>query len=108
MQLLTRFDQLRNERYNPNTEGYDFEEIVKQFYEDYLGGAFDVKMRMGILDSELKALSVLKSEENEFDVLGIYRNAVPKLVHRRLVPYDKSRFRLVRYNSFKNHEAATW
>jgi hypothetical protein len=91
-QLTTKFGELRDEKYNPNTKGYDYEEIVRQFYEDYVGGGFEVLIRMGILDVELKALSVLKPTENEFDIVGLYKNAVPKLVHRRLVPYDSVAF----------------
>ncbi|MCL5949332.1 MAG: hypothetical protein M1490_02505 [Candidatus Bathyarchaeota archaeon] len=91
-QLIIKFDKLRKQKYNPNTKGYDYEEIVKQFYEDYVGGAFDVQIRMGILDAELKALSVFSSGENEFDVIGTYRTAVPRIVHQRLVPYDSVAF----------------
>lgn len=91
-QLKTKFEELRNEKYNQNTKGYDYEEIVKQFLEDYIGGGFEVLIRMGVLDAELKVLNFLKPTENEFDVIGLYRNAVPKLVHRRLVPYDSVAF----------------
>lgn len=91
-QLKTKFEELRSEKYNQNTKGYDYEEIVKQFFEDYVGGGFEVLIRMGILDAELKVLNALKPTENEFDVVGLYRNAVPKLVHRRLVPYDSVAF----------------
>jgi hypothetical protein len=91
-QLKTRFQEIRDEKYNPNTKGYDYEKILQSFFKNYLGGAFDFLIRVGVLDIELKIKSVLKSVENEFDVVAIYKDAVPKLVHHRLVPYDSVAF----------------
>jgi len=91
-QLKTRFQEIRHKVYNPNTKGYDYEEILKQFLEDYLGGAFDFLIRVGILDAELKANSIFKPKENEFDLIATYKNAIPKLVYHRLVPYDSVAF----------------
>lgn len=91
-QIENRFDEIRNRVYNPNTKGFDYEEILRQFYDDYLGGPFDFLLRMGILDVELKVNSVLKPRENEFDIIAIYRNAIPRLVHNRLIPYDSVAF----------------
>jgi hypothetical protein len=91
-QLKTKFAELRDQRYNPNTKGYDYEEIVKEFFEAYVGGAFELLIRVGLLDVELKVLSVLKPSENEFDVVALYKNAVPRLVQHRLVPYDSVAF----------------
>ena len=91
-QLNNRFDELRSEKYNPNTKGFDYELVLKSFFDSYLGGAFDFLVRVGILDVELKVKSVLKPAQNEFDVVAIYKNAVPKLVFQRLVPYDSVAF----------------
>lgn len=91
-QLTDKFDGLRSEKYNQNTKGYDYEEIIRAFFEDYVGGAFELIIRMGVLDAELKALQVLKATENEFDVIALNKNSVPRLVHRRLVPYDSIGF----------------
>jgi hypothetical protein len=91
-QLKSRFEELRDQKYNTNTKGYDYEEILKAFLEDYIGGAFDILIRIGVLDIELKALSTLKPYENEFDIVGLYKNAVPRLVHHRWVPYDSVAF----------------
>jgi hypothetical protein len=92
MQLRNRFAELRDQKYNPNSKGYDYEEIVKEFFEDYMGGAFDLLIRVGVLDNELKVRSVLRLDENEFDVVGIFKDAIPKLVHHRMIPYDSVAF----------------
>lgn len=91
-QLENRFCEIYEEKYNPNTKGYDYEEILAKFFEEYLGGAFDFLIRVGLLDMELKVNSVLTPKENEFDVIAIYTNAIPKVVHHRLVPYDSVAF----------------
>jgi hypothetical protein len=91
-QLNNRFCELRSQTYNPNTKGFDYELVLKGFFESYLGGAFEFLVRVGILDYELKVKSVLKPEQNEFDVVAIYRNAMPKLVLNRMVPYDSIAF----------------
>ena len=82
-ELRNRFNELRKQKYNSNTKGYDYEKILKEFFEYYIGGAFDLIIRVGTLDSELKVMSVLKPAENEFDVVALYKNAVPRLVVNR-------------------------
>jgi hypothetical protein len=91
-QLTDKFDGLRSEKYNQNTKGYDYEEIIRAFFEDYVCGAFEPLTRMGILDVELKVFNTLKATENEFDVVALHKDSVPRLVHRRLVPYDSVAF----------------
>jgi len=91
-QLSRRFEEIRDDKYNPNTKGYDYEEIAKIFLENYLGGAFDFSQRFGVLDIELKANSIFDPRENEFDILALYKNAVPKLVYGRFIPYDSVAF----------------
>jgi hypothetical protein len=91
-QLAHRFQEIRDEKYNPNTKGYDYEEILKKFFENYLGGAFDFYIRLGVLDVELKINSMLEPRKNEFDVIAVYKNAVPKVIHLRFIPYDSVAF----------------
>jgi len=91
-QLNNRFTEIRSEKYNPNTKGVDYELVLKSFFDSYLSGAFDFLVRVGILDVDLKVKSLLKPEQNEFDVVAIYKNALPKLVYQRLVPYDSVAF----------------
>lgn len=91
-QLSNRFDEIRSEKYNPNTKGFDYEIVLKDFFNSYLNGGFDFLIRVGVLDVDLKVKSVLKAKQNEFDVVAIYKNAIPKLVYQRLVPYDSVAF----------------
>jgi hypothetical protein len=91
-QLKRSFEKIRKAKFNPNTKGGDYENIVKTFFEDHLGDAFDFLTRFGVLDAELKANSIFKPIANEFDVVAIYKNAVPKLKHHHLVQYDAVAF----------------
>lgn len=91
-QLNNRFDEIRSEKYNPNTKGFDYEIVLKDFLNSYLNGGFDFFVRVGILNVDLKVKSVLKLNQNEFDVVAVYKNAIPKLVYQRLVPYDSVAF----------------
>jgi hypothetical protein len=91
-QLNNRFDEIRSEKYNPNTKGFDYEIVLKDFFNSYLNGGFDFLVRVGVLDVGLKVKEVLKAKQNEFDVVAIYKNAIPKLVYQRLVPYDSVAF----------------
>jgi hypothetical protein len=91
-QLKTSFEKIRNEKYNPNTKGYDYEKTLQEFCNDYLNGGFDFQIRVGVLDSELQANTIFDPKENEFDIVATYKNAVPKLVHHHLVPYDSVAF----------------
>ena len=91
-QLNNRFTEIRSQKYNPNTKEFDYELVLKSFFDSYLSGAFDFLVRVGILDVDLKIKSLLKPKQNEFDVVAIYKNAIPKLVYQRLVPYDSVAF----------------
>ncbi len=92
-QLESEFEKKRSKAYNRNTKGHDYEIALSKFYQDYLGGAFDFETRRGIWDAQLEAKSLFSPEENEFDVVAIYKNAVPKLVHDiRHIPYDAVAF----------------
>lgn len=45
-----------------------------------------------MLDVELKINSMLEPRKNEFDVIAVYKNAVPKVIHLRFIPYDSVAF----------------
>lgn len=91
-QLENRFQEIYDEKYNPNTKGFDYERILGKFLNGYLGGAFNFPIRVGIMDNELRVNSVLKETENEFDIVATYKDAAPRLVHNRLIPYDSIAF----------------
>lgn len=91
-QLRNRFQEIYDRKYNPNTKGYDYERILGNFLEDYLGGAYNFNIRVGVIDNELKVNSVFSKKENEFDIVATYKSATPKIIHQRLIPYDSVAF----------------
>jgi hypothetical protein len=90
------FGSIRENHYNPNTKGYDYEETVEEFYKKYLGNFFDFYMRVPIYDANLEFRKLFRNEENEFDVVATYKNALPKIVmeihKRQVIPYDAVAF----------------
>ena len=91
-ELKNNFQKIRSQKYCPNTKGYDYEDILKKYFEEYLSGGFEFFTRVGILDNQLKVNKIFKKTENEFDVVAIYKNSVPRFVMHRLVPYDSVAF----------------
>ena len=91
-QLKNRFQEIFDEKYNQNTKGFDYEQLLGEFLQEYLGGAFNFLIRVGVIDNELMVNSVLEKTQNEFDIVAIYKQATPKLVHHRLIPYDSVAF----------------
>jgi len=81
---------------NPNTKGYDYEDIVEEFFKKYLGNFFDFYRRVPIYDANLEFRKLFKDEENEFDLVAAYKNALPKIVmsiHKRaVISYDAVAF----------------
>lgn len=92
VQLKNKFKEIRSQKYCPNTKGYDYEDVLKTFFEFYLSGGFEFFTRVGILDNQLKVNKILKPIENEFDVVAIYKKSVPRIVMHRSVPYDSVAF----------------
>jgi hypothetical protein len=91
--LTIEFEKISHLKYNPNTKGSDYEEVLSTFLKKYLNGAFDFFTRAGVLDDECIINNHLKEASNEFDIVAIYQDAVPKVVfERRLVPYDSVAF----------------
>jgi hypothetical protein len=89
------FDRIRQENYNDNTKGYDYENTLKEFYSLYLCSGFDFFVRRPILDINLRVESVLK-RKNEFDILATYKSAIPRLIYKikdtNYIPYDSVAF----------------
>jgi|YelNatPaOPRAMG01_1025707.scaffolds.fasta_scaffold52470_2 hypothetical protein len=94
--LKGRFNELRNKHFNPNTKGYEYEKILKEFLESYLSGLYDFHVRTPLIDAELEALSIFTSAENEFDVVSTYKTAIPRIVLKindtSFIPYDAVAF----------------
>lgn len=94
--LRKEFDRVHQMHYNPNTKGHDYEEILKAFYEKYLGNLFNFHTRVPIYDSELKCQSIFRNGENEFDVVTTYKNTLPRIILEAgktpFIPYDSTAF----------------
>ena len=91
--LKTEFEKIGREKYNPSTKGSDIEEVLSAFLREYLNGAFDFLTKVGLLDAECTIHEYLKETSNEFDIVAIYRDSIPKVVFkRRLIPYDSVAF----------------
>lgn len=90
--LKNRFNELRDQHFNTNTKGYEYEKIVAAFFCEYFGGIFDFHTRKVLLDRDLKAFEVFDEGQNEFDVVATFRNASPRLVMKvgevSYLPYD--------------------
>ena len=46
-QLRNRFQEIFDEKYNQNTKGFDYEQLIGEFLQEYLDGAFDFLIRLG-------------------------------------------------------------
>ena len=91
--LILEFEKIREQKYNPGTKGTDYEEVLSAFLNEYLNGAFDFFTKAGILDTECTIHNFLEERSNEFDIVAIYQNSIPKIVfERRLIPYDSVAF----------------
>lgn len=94
--LRHRFDEIRDQHFNPNSKGYEYEKTLAKFLNAYLGGLFDFHTRNALLDRDLKALEIFASGENEFDVIATFKNACPRIVLEvdgvKFIPYDAVAF----------------
>lgn len=90
--LKNRFNELRNQHFNANSKGYEYEKIAAAFLCEYLGGILDLHTRKVLLDRDLKAFEVFTEGQNEFDVVATFKNAMPRLVMKvgemSYLPYD--------------------
>lgn len=91
-----RFESIRNQHYNPNVKGGGYERIVRVFLESYLEGRNSFHERCSLLDTQLRIGEVFSDAENEWDVVGTYKNAIPSVVLERegapIIPYDAVAF----------------
>jgi hypothetical protein len=94
--LKNRFNELRDQHFNTNTKGYEYEKIVAAFFSEYFGGIFEYHTRKVLLDRDLKAFEVFDEGQNEFDVVATFRTASPRLVMKvgdmTYLPYDGTAF----------------
>lgn len=94
--LRNRFEEIRQLYFNPNTKGYEHEKIVADFLSDYLGGLFDLRTRVGLIDKDLRVFERFHPSENEFDVIATFKNACPNIILKmgdtKMIPYDAVAF----------------
>ena len=63
-QLTSNFEAIRNKLLPKTVKGGKYEDVLKEFYDNYLGGAFDFKTKHGIMDINLTTDSIFKKSEN--------------------------------------------
>lgn len=96
MQLKKDFETIRLIPSPSNVKGRNYEIAVKEFFESRLGGLYDFHTRCSLLDSQLKALTLLSIKENEFDIAAVHKTA-PSVLHSVLrkviwIEYDTVAF----------------
>jgi len=93
---LRKLRELVELKFNPNVKGQGIEAAVKDFMEAYLGSIFDFYNRAALIDAEGKYHETLSPSENEFDVVVIYKTAVPRIVIKidamKYIPLDAVAF----------------
>ena len=91
-----RFEGIYSRHYNPNVKGGDYETVVRVFLEPYLEGRYSFHQRCSLLDTQLRIGEVFSDAENEWDVVGTYKNAAPSMVLKGeaapIIPYDAVAF----------------
>jgi len=94
--LRDEFASIREVIINPNVKGQAYELKVNEFFESYFGGRYDFHVRCSLLDSKLKAFTILSPAENEFDVVAVHKTALPRIVldmgASAFIPYDAVAF----------------
>lgn len=78
--------------YNPNTKGADYEKVICDLLNAYLGSRFEFYTRAQIVDREMKSTRIFQRGFREIDVVGIFNTTAPKIVlkagHSVIIPYD--------------------
>jgi hypothetical protein len=91
-QIKNNIECFKNIIYNTNTKGADYENVICELLNNYLGSRFDFYNRAHIIDSEMEYLKFFKTGANEIDVVGTFNTTAPKIVLKAgglvIVPYD--------------------
>lgn len=78
--LRNQWQQHRRQAFNPNTKGAAYETTLKNFLLEYFKGVYHIRTRAAVIDRHLDCFEVFNAGENEFDVVGSFRQAIPELV----------------------------
>jgi hypothetical protein len=91
-QIKNSIEGFKYLNYNPNTKGADYEEVICDPLNTYLGSRFDFYSRAQIVGREIKYTRLFKGRAKEIDVVGTFKEATPKIVVKvrktRIIPYD--------------------
>jgi len=94
--LREKFDNIRTTLYNPNVKGGQYERILREFFETYLGDVFNFNSRAALIDTNHDIFELLKPSENEFDVVAQFKTTFPSKVYAygdiQYVSYDSCAF----------------
>jgi hypothetical protein len=91
--LRDRFENILEGSASELSKDSRFEEKVKRFLEDLLDNAFYFYARAGILDNELKVYNALGRKKNSFNIVGVFKSAIPRIqIMNDLIPYDSVAF----------------
>jgi hypothetical protein len=95
-ELRSSFEKIKSVAASTGRKGSEYEALVGDFLNEYLGGAFQAYQGVRLIDRGLRALTHLSTKENEFDVVAVYQGAVPRVVLELreivVVPYDAVAF----------------
>lgn len=91
-ELRSEFDRIKPTSAHSAIKGAEYQESVRDFLEKYLGGRLEFHTNARLVDSELQAFEKMSTKENDFDVVGIFRNAIPKVLIKgkqiTTIPFD--------------------
>lgn len=63
------------------SKGTQYEKTLKGFLDQYYGNIYDIKIKTSLIDPEKKAFDIFDfSGDDEFDVVGTFRQANPRIV----------------------------
>lgn len=90
------FERIKKQYYNTGEKGRCYENILKNFLEEYMEGVLDFYTRSFIIDRYCDCFDIFKKVENEFDVVATFSTSIPKLIfsieNLKYIPYDSIAF----------------
>lgn len=91
-QLRNEWSSYRNKYFNKNKKGETYEQALIELLEQYFGGLYDFYNRVALLDDDLMNTAIFTPDQNEFDVVALYKQSVPNIVieagSMQWVPYS--------------------
>lgn len=89
-QIKNNIESFKYINYNPNTKGADYEKVICDLLNTYLGSRFEFYTRAQIVDREMKYTRIFQGGAREIDVVGTFNTTAPKIVlkagHSLVIP----------------------